>query len=109
MTDPKDDAQKVLDFSIHLKFNGSDYDPARDNRRLTGQLLRVWDLMKDQRWRTLKELAVATGDPEASVSAQLRHLRKPRFGGHIVEKEHIRNGLFRYRVIVEPNGQGEIK
>lgn len=81
------------------RFNGSDYDPARDDVRLTGQLLRVWEAMKGGQWRTLEELARVTGDPAASVSAQLRHLRKPRFGGHTVEKEHVNNGLFRYRVI----------
>ena len=29
-------------------------------------------------WRTLRSIADCTGDPEASVSAQLRHLRKDR-------------------------------
>ncbi len=82
-----------------MKFNGSDYIPERDDVRLTGQILRVWDVVKDQKWRTLREIADLTGDPEASVSAQLRHLRKPRFGGHTVEKEYINNGLYKYRVI----------
>lgn len=82
-----------------MKFNGSDYIPERDDVRLTGQILRVWDVVKDQKWRTLREIADLTCDPEASVSAQLRHLRKPRFGGHTVEKEYIDNGLYKYRVI----------
>src|SRR5271155_3240589 len=37
-------------------------------------------------WLTLHELARLTGYGEASVSAQLRHLRKPEFGGFEVEK-----------------------
>jgi hypothetical protein len=37
-------------------------------------------------WLTLHELSRLTGYGEASVSAQLRHLRKPRFGGFAVEK-----------------------
>jgi hypothetical protein len=37
-------------------------------------------------WRTLGEIARVTRYPEASVSAQLRHLRKQRFGGYRVKK-----------------------
>jgi hypothetical protein len=37
-------------------------------------------------WLTLHELARLTGYGEASVSAQLRHLRKPQYGGFAVEK-----------------------
>lgn len=80
------------------RFAGSDYQPMRDDARLTGQLLRIWDVVKDQAWHTLPEIARRAQAPEASVSAQLRHLRKPRFGAHTVEKEHVNHGLFRYRV-----------
>ncbi|MCP5014291.1 MAG: hypothetical protein GY938_03300 [Ketobacter sp.] len=58
--------------------------------------------MKDGKPRTLREIANRTGDPEASVSAQLRHLRKERFGGHTVKREHINNGLYSYELIVTP-------
>jgi hypothetical protein len=37
-------------------------------------------------WLTLDELAKLTHYPPASISAQLRHLRKPRFGAHTVVK-----------------------
>jgi len=37
-------------------------------------------------WMTLEELARKTQFPEASISAQLRHLRKERHGGYHVEK-----------------------
>jgi hypothetical protein len=37
-------------------------------------------------WMTLEELAHKTRYQEASISAQLRHLRKPRNGGYVVEK-----------------------
>lgn len=59
--------------------------------------------MKDGYWRTLGWIADSTGDPEASISAQLRHLRKPRFGGHTVEREHLGNGLYQYRLVINPN------
>jgi hypothetical protein len=60
-------------------------------------------LMSDGYWRTLDEIAHATGDPHASISAQLRHLRKPRFGAYVVEKRHRgapARGLYEYRLLV---------
>lgn len=92
--------QMAIDFSAQIRFNGADYQPGRDNERLAGQLLRIFDCMKSGQWRTLPEIARLTGDPEASISAQLRHLRKPRFGAHTVNREYIADGLYRYQVIV---------
>jgi hypothetical protein len=37
-------------------------------------------------WMTLEELAGKTNFAEASISAQLRHLRKPQHGAFAVEK-----------------------
>jgi len=37
-------------------------------------------------WMTLAELARKTNFPEASISAQLRHMRKAEHGGYRVEK-----------------------
>jgi hypothetical protein len=37
-------------------------------------------------WLTLEELARLTHYPPASISAQLRHLRKPEYGAFAVEK-----------------------
>lgn len=80
-------------------FNGPEYLPERDWERLTTQLGRVFHCMKDRRWRTLREIANETGDPEASVSAQLRHLRKKRFGSHTVNRKHVSGGLYKYQLI----------
>ncbi len=80
-------------------FNGPEFDQARDGVRLSLQHERILDLMRDGHWRTLAEISDITGDPPASVSAQLRHLRKPRFGAHLVERQHVGRGLYRYRVI----------
>ena len=90
--------QLAIDFDA-LRFNGPDYDPARDNARLGEQIKRIFDLMRDGEWRTLAEIESATGDPPASISAQLRHLRKDRFGGHTIEKDYRGNGLYSYRLI----------
>jgi len=85
------------------RFNGSDYVPGRDNDRLDRQMGRVWNLMKDGKRRSLADIAATTQDSTASISAQLRHLRKERFGSHVVEKEYEGDGLYLYRVI--PNVQ----
>jgi len=81
-------------------FDGSDYQPLRDDGRLSKQIDRVFHCMKDGNWRTLPQIAEATGDPEASISAQLRHLRKERFGGHTINKQHVSEGLFTYQLVV---------
>ena len=85
-----------------VRFNGSDYEAKKDNVRLYGQIQRIFNLMKDQKWRTLKEIEEITKDPQPSVSAQLRHLRKERFGSHTVEKINIgdpERGLFAYKLV----------
>lgn len=43
-------------------------------------------------WLTLEELARLTHYPPASISAQLRHLRKQEFGGYEVEKRQRLSG-----------------
>ena len=86
-----------------MRFNGSDYDPHFDRERLTLQIGRVFSCMQDGHWRTLAEIAQITGDPPASVSAQLRHLRKERFGRHQVDKQargDRHGGLFEYRLCI---------
>jgi len=86
-------------------FAGSDYDPERDDVRLTGQCRRIFDLMRDGKWRTLAEIAYLTVEPPASVSAQLRHMRKRRFGSHAVHKRYLGDGLYTYQLEVNPDGR----
>jgi len=92
----------MSDFT-NARFNGSDYEPEFDDARLRGQIARVYGLMKDGLWRTLGEIETGTRDPQASISAQLRHLRKKRFGSHTVDKrprgDRI-DGLFEYRLTI---------
>lgn len=84
-------------------FNGSDYDPKYDEKRLQSQHNRIFKLMQDHEWRTLTEIETITGDPPASISAQLRHLRKKRFGSHVINKR-VRGdrlaGLYEYQLEV---------
>jgi len=44
-------------------------------------------------WLTLDELARLTHYPPASISAQLRHLRKPQNGGFVVKKRPRISGV----------------
>ncbi len=75
------------------------FDPAclaqRDKPRINAQMLRVSRLMLDGMWRSLEEIALATGDPQASVSARLRDMRKR---GHVVERKNLGGGLWHYRI-----------
>ena len=82
-----------------MRFNGADYEPDRDNPRLVPQYWRIFMLMRDGRWRTLRQIADEVMAPESSVSAQLRHMRKKRFGEHTVERVHCGDGLYQYRLV----------
>lgn len=82
-------------------FNGAEYQHEFDFKRLVGQIKRIHDVMIDGKWRTLAELELITGDPSASISAQLRNLRKQRFGSYIVDRRargDRSQGLFEYRL-----------
>jgi hypothetical protein len=86
-----------------LRFNGPEYVPDRDNARLGKQLCDIVMLMRDQQWRTFYEIRAVTGHPEASISAQLRHLRKQRFGHHTVNRNargDKKRGLFEYQLVL---------
>ena len=81
------------------KFSGDTYDAERDGRRLNRQLMAVWMVVRDERWRTLAQIADETGEPEASISARLRDFRKPHIMGATVDRRHLNKGLWEYRVI----------
>ena len=80
---------------------GVTFDRKRDLSRLNDQMRAVFLLMQDGQWRPLFAIAHHTGHPEASVSARLRDLRKPRYGGFTVERRYIANGVFHYRLVIE--------
>ena len=91
-----------------LNFVGSDYIEERDQKRLSSQHYKVFDLMQDGKFRTLPQIADIIKEPPASISAQLRHFRKKSFGSHIVNKKYEGNGLFSYQLIINKNNNGEI-
>ena len=86
---------------------GPAYSEGKDGKRIRKQHEVIRDYMLSQEWRNLADISYVTGIPEASVSAQLRHLRKLRFGSHDVEKRRRGDsGTWEYRVRKpEPKGQ----
>ena len=91
------------EYQLGLPFDGPDFDGAtyrrdRDRARLGAQLVRVMDALSDGGWWTLSALHARTGDPEASISARLRDLRKGKFGGYTVTAENLGRGTWRYRL-----------
>ena len=87
----------------NARFSGACYEARHDKQRLTGQLEKIYDLMKDGRYRTLAEMRMRLGYPEASISAQLRNLKKPAFGSHTLNKRSRGNrdiGLWEYQLLI---------
>ena len=75
---------------------GSTYGPAYieplDGARLDKQRTTIYRYMLDRDWYTLAEISTSLGYPEGSVSAQIRHLRKPKFGGFQIETRRHPSG-----------------
>ncbi len=88
-------------------FDGSTYEPKFDASRLRGEMARVYHCMKGNtykhgHWFTLREISGFTGDPEASISARLRDLRKAKFGAHTVNRRRRGDpsrGVFEYQLL----------
>ncbi len=81
---------------------GRTYEPTQDKGRLSAQHTRVVHAMQDGAWRTLAEIEAKTGDPQASISARLRDLRKPQFGQHTVARRRRTQGQYEYRLTLTP-------
>lgn len=75
------------------------------------QIDRVLTALRSRPWSTLPELAEATGDPVASISAQLRNLRKPEHGAHSIKRRRRSGNLYEYSLgdvgPIEANGDEE--
>ena len=89
------------DYVAQSDFDGKTIHTERDAIRLRRLYDRVFAVMSDGKPHTLAEIAQKAHGSEASVSARLRDMRKPKFGGHNVETEYISDGLFQYRLVKE--------
>ena len=79
-------APHVREVRLAPHFDGATYEPARDGERLGTQLARVLAVMQDGKPHTLDELVTRCGGTTASVSARIRDLRKPQFGGCLIRR-----------------------
>jgi hypothetical protein len=94
-----------LSSNQELSFEGAEFVQELDGARLTGQIARVYAVVKDEKERSVDEIQeeilrrFKVCDPTPSISAQLRNLRKPEFGGHLVRSFRKEGGLFVYVLI----------
>lgn len=82
-------------------FDGRTYVKARDGERLGRSLRIIRDELRDGAWHTIRELADLAGCSDAAASARIRDLRKPKFGGHVIDREYRGDGLWVYRMTEE--------
>lgn len=81
--------------------HGDTYVAEFDYDRLNAQARRVYDTLSAGGWMSLAEISRATDDPEASVSARLRDLRKPEYGALDVDRrrrDDPSDGTWEYRL-----------
>lgn len=85
----------------HFSFDGASA-LGIDLPRLAGQLARVFELMRDGQYRTLTQIATATGCLPTSASSRMRDFRKKRFGSYQVLSRRVEGtqSLYEYRLVV---------
>ena len=86
------------------KIFGPVYDEKADSDRIKRQhaMIRSFMLNASSRgiWKSLGEIEEALKYPQASISAQLRHLRKKRFGSYrVLKKRRDDKGQWEYLVL----------
>jgi hypothetical protein len=88
----------MIDVVVNPDFDGDDYVADRDNARLTNQIDKVRMYMENAGYLTVKQIAADLKQPEPSVSAQIRNLRKDRFGARTVNREYRGNGCYAFKL-----------
>lgn len=94
--------QPALDFTARFD-SGIALTPA-DHERLSKQIDRVHAIVSDGAWYAVSDVRQAiqrrfgVSDPENSIQAQLRNLRKSKFGGYAIERRRIGN-LWEFRMV----------
>ncbi len=78
---------------------GPAFDEKTDGARIRGQLETIRQYMlSSKEWYTLTEIEKHLGYPQASISADLRHLRKEEHGFYDVQKRRRDGRVWEYRV-----------
>ncbi len=91
------------------RFDGDTYNHRRDQRRLDSAFVTVFRLMRDGRWRSLKDIMIATcfRFSEVNVSSRLRDYRKEKFGSHTVDTRIViidGRPVYQYRLTINTEG-----
>lgn len=77
-----------------------------DHVRLGAQIARVRSVLADGGWWSVPRLHNAiffrfdVRDPEPSISAQIRNLKKTKHGGHAIERRRVGN-VYEFRLVGE--------
>ena len=80
----------------------------QDVPRILTQLEKIKAYLSTGQWVTLAEIEAYTGYPQASISAQMRHLRKRKFGQYHIAKRRRsggRGGTWEYRLMPREEAQ----
>ena len=85
-----------------LHFDGRTYEPQLDRERLLTWLskVQIFMLCKREEWLSPQQIMDGVGHHDwACISARLRDLRKPKFGGYDIESKRAEGGLYLYRLV----------
>jgi len=99
-----------MNTQIEMNFDGPAYEAEKDYERLSGQIRVVLEVLKQSslsaRWLTVEQIrrrCLLEHDeqfPEPSISAQIRNLRKSRFGSWNISGRY-RKGVRIYEYKIE--------
>ena len=79
-------------------FDGPTYNEPRDKTRLKRQLDSVRSCLLSGGWWTLAQLSGKAHGSTQSVSARVRDLKKLKFGAYTIDKRHVGDGVWEYRM-----------
>ena len=70
--------------------------------RMRRRNISLYQAMKNGEWFTLKQIEQITHYPSATASAGIRDFRKREYGSNTVEKNYLGEGIYQYRLIINP-------
>lgn len=80
-------------------FHGKGVKTAKDEQRLASLYDRVFEVVKDGRWRTCAEIQALTGGEKESINRMLRYMDDPFVGRHH-KNSRIRSGnLWEHQIL----------
>jgi len=87
-------------------YDGDTFDQRRDGERCHSIHTALYEIMRDGRWYTLRELEQRCGGSGTSISARIRDFRKSRFKPiypcTTSESRNFGGGLWKYRIVGAP-------